>query len=192
MAVPCGAAIFFIIKKPTVMKPSNNLFALVRAYDTVTPPAHDKDEMILQSQSFLMMMEPYAKAITPLFENYTKKSPAVQNRFDAVMSIASDIGLDFLFATDLPDAVRRQAGKSDIRAAIHSIPEFCGMMRPELQEQMKLYGIRQSTRRSVEFDLFYGLTLFTFGRTKIEGEIVYAPYVLHPFFRFMQQTSSKV
>ena len=171
------------------MQPSNNLFALVRAYDHITQPAKTIEEFRTQSQCFLDEITHYANSIAPLFANNDKKAN-VQSRYDATLSIVFDIGLDLFFDSGLPECIRNKTSKSTIRAAIESIPSPSCSLRPELEEQLTAYHIPLMSRRAIEVELFFGIPLFTIGRCLSNadgkrGEIVYGVSVLHPFLRFL-------
>ena len=165
--------------------PSNSLLALVMAYDTTTPPAHTKEEFRAQSQLFLESVQPVAEAVRPLLDNYTPRSGTLQNCFDALLSIGLDAGSGLLLGSNLAKALMDNASRQDISKAMLSIPIFNETLRPQLAECLVRYKMPSMTRRHFERELFNGNTYFTIGRTAIDGEIVWAPTLLHPVYRFL-------
>ena len=171
------------------MSPSYNFMALVRAYDLRTPLAADIKEMRVQAQTLLDNVAPLAKTISSLFSVNAKGSIVQQNRFDALLSVAYDVGLDTFFCSPLPDTVRCPMTKTAITSAFLSVPEFDSQLRPELRNQLLSYRIPLLPRRGFEAALFLNNIYFSFGRTMspLEQEMVYAPYVLHPIVSFMMR-----
>ena len=169
------------------MFPSNNLLALVRAYDLFTPDVKSEEEFRMQSVLFLTDLEPYIKPVRCLFEGYDRKCKHLQNRFDALLSVAFDVGLDVLQSTSLPDLVMRDAPKQQVITAINSIPTFSGTMRQDIVLQMQRYGYPSLSRRQAEAELYCGRIYFSIGRSPdpVTGDIAYRPHVLHPFLRFL-------
>lgn len=169
------------------MSPTLNFLALVRAFDLQTPPAESKEEMRLQSQAVLDDAAPLIKAVSSLFPKNTKNSVVQQSRFDALLSVAFDVGLDAFFCSPLPDTVRLRLSRNAVREAFLSLPEFDGTLRSELRDQLELYRMPLLSRRAYESELFLSRPCFTFGRTRFKGsdEIVYASSVIHPIVRFM-------
>ena len=185
------------------MFPSNNLFALVRAYDLVTVPVREKEAFVGQGREFLCDIKPYADAITPLFARTNGKTKTrerkslIQYRFDAMLSVAYDVGLEIFFDSALPSILQGRHSKRAIRDAFHSVPVCYGVMRPELEEQMRAYRMKVMQRREVEMFLFLGQPIFTIGRCREGGGkrpdggkggargIIYSVSVLHPLFQFL-------
>ena len=173
------------------MKPSNNLLAIVRAYDLMTPPAKTNEEFRLQSQLFLNDIMPYIKAINPLFQNGKRNPQQEQCQFDALLSVAFDIGLDLFFDSPLAAITPTTASKKKLREAFLSTPAFDDRLRPELMCQMKLYKMPPLSRRGIEFRLFIGAPTFTICRRLDPSgskAIVYAPSVMHPLLQFLCRT----
>ena len=170
------------------MLPSNNLFALVRAYDLEASPAKEKEVFISQGKQFLCDIEPYAEAIAPLFAGSGRKSSLAQFHYDAMLSVAYDIGLELFFDSRLPALIHGSHSKKAIRDAFLSLPVCYGVLRPELEEQMLSYRIKPMSRRAIEMFLFLGQPYFTIGRCRnptYSDEIVYSVSLLHPFYQFL-------
>ena len=171
------------------MFPSTNFLALIRAYDLDSPVAKSRDEMRLYSQLLLDKVHDEIKALSSLFPKSAKSSVVQQNRFDALLSLAYDVGLDAFFASPLPDTVRCRMYKSHIRDAFCSLPEFNGTLRPEHRRQLALYSVPQLSRRQFEAELFFGNVFFTFGRTTSDNDgcFVFSSIVVHPIIQFMMR-----
>ncbi len=172
-----------------MLKSSQNLFALIRAYDLDTPDVVSRDDFRVQSQHFINLAAPYEGAIGALVAHSALcNTPLAQFCFNALMSIAIDVGLDFLYLTSLPDLVTAGAGKKAISDAIRAIPAFSDRLRPTIADELKLYCQPCQPRRLVEADLFFGNVAYAIGRHKnAAGQILYGPYALHPFFRFLSR-----
>ena len=149
----------------------------------------DIKEMRVQAQILLDDVAPLAKTISSLFSGNSKGSVVQQNRFDALLSVAYDAGLDAFFCSPLPDTVRCPMTKTAITAAFLSVPEFDSQLRPELKQQLLSYRVPLLSRRGFEAALFFNNIYFSFGRTvsPMEQEMIYAPYVLHPIVSFMMR-----
>ena len=173
------------------MSPSQNAMALIRAFDLNMPPAKDKESFRLQSQLFLDAVAPYTAAVASLLAGSDPRSLTTQNRFDALLSVAYDVGIEVLVDSALPGLLGRCVPKSAVSAAFLSIPAFEDTLRDELQEQMQCYRLPLLPRRHFELELFNGNVYFTIGRTRErDGSIVYAPSVLHPMYRFLMVSAS--
>ena len=170
------------------MFPSNNLFALIRAFDITTPPAKSKEEFRTQGEQFLDAVKPYAEALSPYFRDKKIKATILQFQFDALLSVAYDIGTELFFDNRLHEIIGKKYSKNTLFNIFTAIPVFEGTLRHELAEQMHLYKMSPLTRREIEYRLFIGAPVFEIGRCKDpsgSGEIIYAPNVLHPFFQFL-------
>ena len=161
------------------------------AYALTTPPAKSKEEFRAQGQLFLEQTRPFAAAIEPLFRKNDKKSDIVQQRFDALLSVAYDIGLDSFFDSSLPKIATSRHSKHTVREAFAEVPAVDDVIRTDLAEQMRQYKMPSLTRREIEHQLFLGNPVLTIGRCKDpsgSGAIVYAPTVMHPIMQFLCRT----
>ncbi len=174
------------------MRPSNYLYALVRAYDNNTQPVGTIEEFRQQSRDFAEQIMPYAQAVgDDLFGHESRGDCTLQCRYDALVSIAYDMGLDLFYATKLPEMVRQHACNKHIKQAILATPSFNDTLRDDLLQQLSLYRLEALPRRMVEYKLYCGEPLFTIGRTKQNGQIVFAPSVLHPVYTFLTALANK-
>lgn len=169
------------------MKPSNNLLALVSAYDPLTPLVASKEEFKERSLLFLARVEPCLKPVGALFEDSLRHRRFQQHQFDALLSIALDAGLDLLFSTPLPELVRNDSRKSLITDAIGNIPTFDGTVHDGLVEQLKYYRMDNIQRRTAEAELYFGCPCFVICRFRnpATGDTHYKTTVMHPFLRFL-------
>ena len=168
------------------MRPSTNAFALVRVFDTMTPDADSKEMFREQSQSFIELTASIVEPITALFDTYA--NPERQgNRFNALVSLVSDCGIEVFMSSRLPLLVSGKAtSKNLLREAFAEIPEFNSQIRPDIAEQLRRYRMPLFSRRHYEYELYNGNMFFTIGKTlNASKQIVYAPSVLHPIFRWM-------
>ncbi len=172
------------------MKPSLNAMALVRAFDLITPSAEDKDAFRIQSQLFLDMAEYCVDAVASLVSQNDSHPQTVQDRFDALLSLACDVGIETLLESPIPPLLGKEVPKSLVCQAFLAIPAFEDTLRDELKEQLQQYRLPLMPRRRYELELFYGNVFFRIGRTvDCKGAIVYAPSVLHPMYRFFMASS---
>ena len=167
------------------MRPSNNLFALIKAYDTNYSPAKDLKEFRTQSQLFLDEIEPYCHTVNRAMGKTSRADCGRQNHFDAMVSIAYDMGLDLFNATKLPALACGMASNAAMRHTRLALPCFNNTLRNELAESMRQYNMEYHSRRELEYKLWCGQPVFTIGRTKIGDRIVFAPSVLHPVYSFL-------
>lgn len=172
------------------MLPTMNLMAMVRAYDPATPYAQNRKELRQQIHQFLSQIEPLLPVVESLTVNLGKKHPKKQFKFDALLSIAFDMGIDSFMKSPLPELISVEAPKKDIMAAIESTPKQSSILRPELVEQLYQYrlvkeGFPIPSRRHYEALLFDGVIHFAIGPTQTpDGTKAFGPLVLHPFFLF--------
>lgn len=173
------------------MIPSNNLFAVAKAYNLTSPPAKSKEEYLIQGKAFLDDVKPYAEAVLPLFNKTRKKTTSAQFQFDALTSVAYDIGLDLFFDSELPSVTENKLSKRELLKIFTGIPCFENILRSEIEEQMRKYRMPILSRREIEFRLFIGSPIFSIGRCidpSGSGEIVYSVSVMHPLIQFLCQT----
>lgn len=173
------------------MSPSNNLFALVSAYDLTRPPAVSKEDLREQGQLFLNELMPYIDAIQPLVKKCSRSSESLQCRFDALLCVSYDAGLDLFFDSRLPSLVNTSCSKGKLLEAFNDIPVMNGILRPELEKQMRLYKMPICPRRENEMRLFIGAPIFTFGRCKdpsCHNRIIYGTSVMHPLLQFLSRS----
>lgn len=101
-----------------------------------------------------------------------------QFRFDALFSIAFDIGADLFFESPLPQLVISGGSVSLFREAILSIPSFNDDLNPSLADQLSRYKMPSLNRRDAELRLFLGHPIFVINkRFHVE--------VLHPLLQFL-------
>ena len=151
----------------------------------MTPPACNKEAFREQTIDFLNAIMPVAEVIEPLFAGVAG-DPLVQFRYDATMSIAFDAGIELFMDSPLPALVAAGAKKGVVHDAMTALPVFDDRLRPELTEQMQLYKMTPLPRREYEYRLYCGEPYFTIGPTlNKENEKVFAPSVMHPFYRFL-------
>ena len=172
--------------------PSQTVLALVRAFDLVTPPAATKEEFRCQSQLFIDSVIPYVDTVASLLEGCDMHRQSTQNRFDALLSVAYDVGIDVLMESALPELLSRRPSKSAVTAAFMSLPAYEEVLRDELVGQLALYKLPLLPRRRFEVELFYGNIYFAIGPTlDTAGNRVYAASVLHPLYRFFYAVAGK-
>ena len=167
---------------------SNNLFALISAYNLTMPPAKSLDEFRSQSQEFIFTIKPFVDELSALFRKKGKVSLKEQFQFDAFLSVAFDAGLELFFDSRLPGILNKPCGKRTILEAFTSVPEWEGTLRPALAKQMSLYRMPPLSRREIEMQLYIGAPTFAIGRCKDPSDpksIVYAPSVMHPIIQFL-------
>ena len=169
------------------MKASQNLFALFLAYDLLTPDVDTNDDFRDLSQLFIDKAAPYERSLSRVFDTPAMRgNPMGQFHFDVLLSIAMDVGIDFLYLTKLPDLVTQNAGKTAIHNAIRSIPSFTDILRPDLVDELSYYHLPIKPRRLFEAELYSGKLYFAVGRHKnLDGTIHFGPYVLNPFYHFL-------
>lgn len=167
-----------------------NLMALARAYDLATPPANDRAELRQQSRLFLIQTEPLIPIVEAFIPNKMKKQPKAQFVFDALMSVALDIGADSFLSSPLPVLLCDDAPKREVLSALESLPVHHGTLRPELAEQLYRYNLVKKgapipSRRHYEARLYSGISHFAVGPVLTpEGKKAFGTSVIHPFFLF--------
>ena len=178
------------------MKPSLYFMAIVFAYDEQTPPANDKKEFMQQSQMLLDGVEPLLAPVQELVLSHggmrnrgKQNNDMMQFRFDALLSIAYDIGIDALEASPMASLNDARPARKKLRDAFLALPSLSFTLREDLPAQLKTYKLPLLPRQMYAYHLYCGTPFFMIGRTptdKPEGShIVYAPYVLHPIIQFM-------
>ena len=170
------------------MIPSMNFAALVMAYKSTTPPANSVEEYRQQIRQLFDEAAPLLQAVDVWVCSCRRQLDKPQYAFDALLSIALDIGIDGIADSPLPGLLRTTTSKRSLANAILALPVRLGSLRPELETQLRHYGIVKKggpvpSRRHFESRLFDGISFFSIGRTLApDGNIVYAPMVLHPIF----------
>ena len=167
------------------MTPSNNLYALVRAYDLATPYASDRQHLRMQAQEFLEELSPLIPEVNDIVSCYDVEKHMMQNSFDALLSVAYDAGIDALYLYGLADVVHRRVGIRAFVEVFSAVPTFHSQLRPELRHKFSEYHIDEPSRRQAEAELFFGRPYFSIGPTLDDNGVkVFGPTVLHPFYRF--------
>lgn len=171
--------------------------ALVMAYDPFAPLAESLEE--LQNQSLLLAMDA-EPLLAPLRAALAQTQPenAAQCRFDALMSVAMDVGAEMLQSYPLLELVAQGAPKGTVQRALMEIPECFGTLRPFLADELRAYGLPQHSRRYYEAQLYGGHVTFVVGRRLPPGEAMgtrvvtergdsffrFGPSVMHPFLQY--------
>lgn len=177
--------------------PTKYFQALVMAYDPFTPLAESAEELEWQSMLLAQESEPLLEVVRPAFAS-TRPDAASQCRFDALMSVAMDVGVEMLQSFPLLDLVAQGAPKSQVQRALMAMPECFGTLRPFLADELRSYGLPQHSRRYYEAQLYAGHVTFVVGRRLPPGEPTgtrvvterrdsyfrFGPSVLHPFLQF--------
>lgn len=179
------------------MTPSQNLYTLIMAYDITNKAVFDTDEMRSLMQQINERLMPCMDIVTSVLANYPSDKVQTQNRFDALLSIADDVGIELFVDSPLPRLVERHASKTAIREAIMNIPTLDGTLRTELEMQMKRYGIIRkdspiACRRFFEAELFNGRYYFSITRVAGHGnQRTFSVSVLHPLITFLATQRSR-
>lgn len=175
------------------MFPSNNFLALVRAYDPFTPPARSMEELRLQNQRLLDSLGDAVDYVSQLLKSVDLPPSVRQNRYDAVLSIIYDVGIEFFNTYMLPDIVVLLNGKRRVRLAITSLPAFADTLLPGIEAEARRRKMSNLSRRHFEAELFFGNVWFAIGRQKgaEPDSIVYAPYLIHPVLQFLMKGANQ-
>lgn len=172
------------------MKPSNNLYAIVRAFDLATPYAADRQQLKMQAQEFLEEISPLIPAVKDIVLGYHVDEPMMQDCFDALLSVAYDAGIDALYVYGLSDVMHRCIGISAFVEVFSAVPSFQSQLRPELRRKFSKYHIEEPSRRQAEAELIFGSPYFGIGPSLDDrGVKVFGPTVLHPFYKSFYKSS---
>ena len=166
-----------------------NLMAIVQAYDPTSPAAQSRDEFRQQALLLFQKAEPLIPLVQPLIGKQTRQYDP-QSAFDALLSIALDMGSDSFLMSEVPSLIRDKASKKRLTDAICSLPVTDNSLRPELTEQLYRYRIIKPgeaipSRRHFEARLYFGIPYFTITPVRRNARVQsFTPQVLHPFFLF--------
>lgn len=169
------------------MKPSQNFIALMWAFNLSFPKSLSNGDLRQMEQSLLESVAYETAFVDTLLHGVKSTNPYnKQCRFDALLSIACDYGVDALTDTKLPSLIQSASARRDVVDAIMSIPAFGDTIRPELLPQIQQYKLISGSRRHFEAELYCGNVLFCImPQRSSEGKKVFAPTVLSPFYRFL-------
>ena len=161
--------------------------AIVLAFNQNMEPAQSLEQFRCQSQELLMNVELCMDVVLPLVKDSSLKTN-LQCRYDSLLSLAFDVGVDCFLSSQIPSLLSRSASKSEIKNAFLSLPAFEADLRPDLVVQLRQYRMPLLSRRAFEYELFCGVVSFAID-TSGRGRYGFEPYVLDPFFRFLMSAA---
>ncbi len=123
-----------------------NFAALVMAYKSTTPPANSVEEYRQQIRQLFDEAAPLLQAVDVWVCSCRRQLDKPQYAFDALLSIALDIGIDGIADSPLPGLLRTTTSKRSLANAILALPVRLGSLRPELETQLRHYGIVKKRR----------------------------------------------
>lgn len=175
------------------MNITQNIFALVWAFNPSIPPAESKKQLRQMERSFLESVSPLMDIVSEIFKGVKTTNPFnLQCRREAMLSILYDCGIDVFLQSGVTGLILSGASRREIAHAICDIPAMGNTIRPSLLPQLEKYSIMPLDRRHFEAELYNGNIFFTISlQLDEEGRRVYAPAVISPFYRFLYACSKR-
>ncbi len=169
------------------MTPSLNFMAIVLAFRNNCEHVESLEQFRCLSQELLLDVKPCVDVVLPLVKTSSSKAN-VQCRFDSLLSLAFDVGVDAFLSSVIPSLLLHSVSKAEMKKAFITIPAFEPDLRPNLVMQLKSYRMPLLSRRAYEYELFCGTASFAIDASG-RGRYGFEPYVLDPFFRFLMSAA---